>query len=323
MREYIKAHEVGWKNAKHRAQWSSTLTTYAAPIFGKLPAAAIDTALVLRALEAIWHSKPETASRLRGRIESVLDWARVHGYRIGENPARWKGHLDHILPPRAKVQRVKHHAALPYQEVATFLGELRKREGIAPRALEFVILTTARTGDIIGNHRDEKPPMKWSHVDFAARVWTVPSTKTETEHRVPLPGSAVRLLMEMKAVAIAGDVVFGLEANKPLSNMGMASVIRRINAHRKTQRLPGFVDSKQGNRTITVHGFRSTFRDWAAERTNYPREVAEMALAHAIPNAVEAAYRRGDLFDKRRRLMDAWADYCATVNIGKVVSIRA
>ena len=321
-RQFIADHEAGWRNAKHRAQWTNTLKTYASPVFGKLPVSEIDSGLVLRALKPIWYTKPETASRVRGRIESVLDWTRAHGYRSGENPAQWKGNLRALLPAKSKVARVKHHPALPYAEIGVFMADLRQREGVAARALEFAILCACRTGDIIGNERDDKPPMKWPHVDLDARVWTILSTKTDTVHRVPLSDSAVKLLKDVQALGL-GDNVFTGRSGEPLSNMAMASVIERINDDRKARGLPRYVDPKQGGRDVTVHGFRSTFRDWAAERTNYQNFVVEMALAHAISDDVEAAYRRSDLFDKRRRLMAEWARYCSTTAAGaKVVPIR-
>jgi integrase len=299
-REYIKAHEIGWRNAKHRAQWSSTLAACASPVFGKLPVSAIDTGLVLRALEAIWRKKPETASRVRGRIESVLDWARVHGFRTGENPARWKGHLDHLLPARSKVQRVRHHAALPFAEIGAFMAALRKREGVAARALEFKILTAARSGEALG--------ATWDEIDFGSKTWTVPAERMKAgkKHRVPLSAAALAILERLHEVRRDDFVFPGARAGRPLSEMAMLMLLRRMECD------------------VTAHGFRSSFRDWAAERTNFPNQVAEMALAHAIPDAVEAAYRRGDLFDKRRRLLEAWADYCATAGAASnVTPLRA
>jgi integrase len=287
VREYIKAHEVGWRNAKHRAQWSSTLATYASPVFGKLPISAIDTGLVLRALEAIWYKKPETASRVRGRIESVLDWARVHGFRSGENPALWKGHLDHLLPRRSKIQRVRHHAALPFAELGAFMAALRKREGVAARALEFTILTAARTGEALG--------ATWDEIDSGGKTWTVSAERMKAgeEHRVPLSAAAIAILERLHEVRRDDFVFPGVRAGRPLSEMAMLKLLQRMECD------------------VTVHGFRSTFRDWAAECTNFPDRVAEMALAHAVIDAVEAAYRRGDLIEKRRRLMEAWADFCS------------
>ncbi len=297
----IAAHAAGWRNAKHRAQWRSTLATYCYPVFGELPAAGVDTGLVMQALEPIWTSKPETASRVRGRIEAVLDWAAARGHRTGENPARWRGHLDKLLPGRRKVRRVKHHAALPFAELPGFLAELRQREGIGARALEFAVLTGARTGEIVG--------AKWSEVDLATRVWTVPAERMKAvrEHRVPLSDRAAELLEALPREKSNEHVFVGARLGQPLSNMALLETLRRMDRS-----------------DLTVHGFRSTFRDWAAERTSYPNHVVEMALAHAVPSAVEAAYRRGDLFDKRRRLMSAWADYCAQVpSIGAVVPMRA
>jgi len=285
---FIAAHEATWRNPKHRQQWSNTLTTYAGPVFGDLPVAAVDLALVLKALEPIWTEKPETASRLRGRIEQVLDWATVRGYRQGENPARWRGHLDKLLPARSKVATVEHHAALPYAEIAAFLADLRGRDALAARALEFVILTGARTSEALN--------ATWGEIDLAAAMWTIPGERMKAgrEHRVPLSPQAVALLADLGKVREVGcDWVFpGTRPKRPLSQMALLMLLRRM-----------------GRGDLTAHGFRSTFRDWAVEQTAFPREVAEAALAHVVGDKVEAAYRRGDLFDKRRRLMEAWADY--------------
>jgi integrase len=281
---YIDSHKAGWSNEKHTEQWTNTIETYAGPVIGALPVQAVDTGLVLKVLEPIWSKKPETATRLRGRIERVLDWARVRGYRAGENPARWRGHLDHLLPALAKKSRVVHHQAMPFAEVPGLVGKLREATGTAARCLEFVILTAARTGEAIY----AKP----SEFDLGNAIWTVPASrmKAKREHRVPLSPRAVAIVREM--LELGGEHVFpGYKVGKPLSNMTMLGALRRLAA--------GF----------TVHGFRSSFRDWAAERTHHQHEVCEMALAHTIANAAEAAYRRGDLFEKRRRLMDAWAEY--------------
>ena len=298
---HIAAHRAGWRNGKHRDQWSSTLETYVNPIIGALPVQAIDTTLVMKAVEPIWNEKPETASRVRGRIEAILDWATARGFRAGENPARWRGHLDKLLPKKTKVRRIEHHAALPYREIAAFVAELRSQEGIAARALEFAILTAARTGEVIG--------ALWGELDLADRLWTIPAErmKADKEHRVPLSDAAIAILEDLQRVR-QGDYVFpGGRAGRPISNMAMTMTLRRM-----------------GRGELTVHGFRSSFRDWAAERTGFPAEVAEMALAHAVSDKVEAAYRRGDLFQKRRQLMDAWARYCATpAPAGKVVSFAA
>ena len=298
---YINAQKAGWSNAKHGAQWPATLATYAYPIFGDLPVQAIDVGLVTKALEPIWNTKTETASRLRGRIEAVLDWATVRGYRQGDNPARWRGHLDKILPQRAKVQKVQHHSALPYAEIGDFMTKLREQDSTSALALEFLILTAARTGEVIG--------AAWNEIDFAEALWTVPDErmKAKKEHRIPLSKPALAILQRLHAHR-TGDYVFpGAKPNSPLSNMAMLKLLERMDLA-----------------DLTVHGFRSTFRDWAAERTNFPREVAEHALAHSLPDKVEAAYRRSDLFEKRRQLLDAWARFCdQPAAAGKVVPIAS
>lgn len=295
---YIKAHRTGWRNPKHAEQWEATLETYAGPVFGALPVQDVDTALVLRVLESIWATKPETASRVRGRIEHVLDWAKVRGYRTGENPARWRGHLDKLLPKRGKVRRVKHHPALPYEQIGAFVEKLRAEEGTGARALEFAILTAARTGEVIGATPAE--------IDLKKALWTIPAErmKAQREHRIPLSPRALEILKAQPE----GDYIFaGREKGKALSNMALLETVRRM-----------------GRADLTVHGFRSTFKDWAAECTSYPNELTEMALAHTIGSEVEAAYRRGDLFEKRKRLMLDWARYCDTPKRGgKVVPIRA
>jgi integrase len=288
---YIASHKAGWRNDKHAAQWEATLATYAEPVMGKLSVQAIDTALVLKVIEPLWTTKSETAGRLRGRIESVLDWAKVRGYRAGENPARWRGHLDKLLPARSKVRRVKHHAALPYVDLPVFLISLRGQDGTAARALEFAVLTAARTGEVIG--------ARWSEIDLAGKVWIVPAgrMKAGKEHRVPLSTRTLAILQDMQPHRHADDgfVFPGGKQGRPLSNMAFLMLLRRV-----------------GRDDLTTHGFRSSFRDWAAERTNFPAEVAEMALAHTVNGKVEQAYRRGDLFERRRRIMAEWAKFCAT-----------
>jgi integrase len=299
---YIRAHQAGWRNAKHADQWRNTLDTYAGPVFGKLPVQDVDVSLVMRVLEPIWTTKTETASRVRGRIEAVLDWATVRGYRRGDNPARWRGHLENLLAKRAKVQNVQHHAALPFDEVGAFIGALRRQEGVAAAALEFLILTATRTSETIGG--------RWSEIDFDNATWTIPADRIKAgrEHRVPLSEPAVALLNRLNKIR-HGDFIFpGGKTGKPLSNMALLALLKRMNRD-----------------DLTAHGFRSTFRDWAAERTNFPREVAEMALAHAVSDKVEAAYRRGDLFHKRRHLMVAWAKHCGAatpVSENKIISLR-
>lgn len=295
--KYVDVHRAAWKSAKHGDQWMSTLVTYAGPVIGALPVCDVDTGLVLRILEPIWTKKPETASRLRGRIEAVLDWARVRGYRTGDNPARWRGHLQKLLPALKKQQRVKHHPALPYDAIGAFMRDLRSQDSTGARALEFTILTAGRTGEVIGARPAE--------IDVGKAVWIVPAERMKAgrEHRVPLCPRA----LEIAKAQFDGDWLFpGMKEGQPLSNMAMLAVLERME---RTE--------------LTVHGFRSTFRDWASEQTNYPREVCEMALAHAIGDKAEAAYRRGDLFEKRRRLMNDWQKFCDRVaKSAKVTPIR-
>jgi integrase len=300
---YVMAHRAGWRNPKHAKQWTTTLASYAAPVLGRLPIGSIDVGLVMKVLEPIWALKPETAGRVRGRIEAVLDWAAARGYRAGENPARWRGHLDKLLPARSKVRKVKHHPALPYEELPAFLAELREQEGVAARALEYTILTAARTNETIGAQLPE--------IDMAAKVWTIPGErmKAERDHRVPLSAPALSILKRMGALRDSKHLFPG-GRRAGLSNMAMLELLRGMNERRAKKGKPKWLDPRQG-REIVPHGFRSTFRDWAAERTNFPSEVTEMALAHAVEDETEAAYRRGDLFEKRRRLMEAWARHCA------------
>jgi integrase len=296
---YIKAHRAGWRNPKHAQQWENTLATYAVPIIGALPVQAVDTALVCKVLEPIWSIKPETASRVRGRMEAVLDWAKVRGHREGENPAHWRGHLNKLLPARSKVRTVVHHAALSYAEVPAFMVTLRAYDETAARALEFTILTSARSGETIG--------AKWDEIDLIARMWAVPAArmKAHREHRVPLSDRAVKILRALPREA-ANDFVFIRPGGSGLTHSAMRLLLRRI----------GYAD-------IAVHGFRSSFSDWAAEQTAYPSHVIEQSLAHTISNAVERAYRRGDLFDKRRRLLDEWARFCNTpAPVGDVIPLQ-
>jgi len=297
---YIAAHKAGWKNAKHAQQWQNTLNAYASPVFGSLPVQDVDETHVYKVLEGLWATKTETATRLRSRIELVLDWAKARKYRKGENPARWRGHLDKLLPKRSKVQKVRNHAALPYAALPAFMDALRARKGTAPQALEFIILTGARESEVTN--------AKWSEFDMEARVWTVPGDrmKSAREHRVPLSEAAIRVLKGMQAER-QNDFVFpGWKAERPITGAACLKVLRDMDRP-----------------DLTVHGFRSTFRDWAAEQTNYPREVAEAALAHVVADKVEAAYRRGDLFEKRRRMMNDWAKYCdARSNTATVTPIR-
>ena len=301
--KYISAHSAGWKNIKHTSQWTNTLSTYAYPVFGDLPVQAIDVGMVMKVLEPIWTTKTETASRVRGRIEAILDWASVRKYREGENPARLKGHLDKLLPQRSKVQKVKHHPALPYDQIGDFMEKLGGQEGVAARGLEFKILTATRTDEVNG--------AKWSEVDFNEAIWTIPTERMKggKEHRVPLTTAVLNILNQMQGMRTSDYLFPGGKKNRPLSNMAFNQLLKRMGV---------------SNEIAVPHGFRSTFKDWALERTGYANEVSEMALAHSVGNKVEAAYRRGDLYDKRRRLMDAWADYCEETEPADstVVSLR-
>lgn len=308
--EYIKAHRAGWKNAKHADQWANTLRDYAHPVIGKLAVADVSRELVLRILQPIWLEKNETATRLRGRIEVVLDWAKAAGYRTGDNPAAWKGNLSAALAKPSKVQKVTSHPAVQAHEMGTFMQALRLCEGVSPKALEFVALTAARSGEVRG--------MVWGEVDRKAGVWVIPAVrmKAEREHRVPLSQQALALL-DAQGWGDAGAVVFPGGKGQALSDMSLTAVTRKL----------AFKD--KAGRVCVPHGLRSTFRDWAGEFTNYPRELAEQALAHAIGDATEQAYRRGDALDKRRVMMQAWAEFCDTVRSdaqvggGSVVSLRA
>jgi integrase len=298
---YIKAHRVSWRNAAHASQWESTLRVYAYPHIGAQPTGSIDTSLVMRVLEPIWTTKPETASRLRGRIETILNWAKVRGYRDGDNPARWKGHLDHLLPAKSKVRRIQHHAAMPYADVPEFLTALQEQQSVSARALEFLVLTAARTGEVMG--------LRWSEVEFKNRLWTIPDDRMKAgrAHRVPLCSRAVAVLQAIKPHEFEADAfVFpGSLPRKPQSNMTFLMLLRRMNLGH-----------------LTAHGFRATFKTWATERTNFPREVIEAALAHVAGDKMEAAYQRGDVFDKRRNLMEAWAAFCTAASPGKILSFQ-
>lgn len=290
---YIEASEAGWNNAKHRAQWSATLETYAFPHMGDLPVGEVQTAHVMAALGPIWRTKTETATRLRGRIESVLDYAKVLGWRTGENPALWRGHIAKLLPKPSKVKTVENHAALPWRDMGSFMAELRTRGGLPARALELTILAAARSGEVLG--------ARWGEFDLSEAVWRIPATrmKARREHRIPLSEPALAVLNKLFPMRdpLAGDWLLpGAREGRPLSNMAMEMLLRRM-----------------ARDDITVHGFRSTFRTWTAEATEYAGEVAEAALAHVKGDRVEAAYQRGDFFEKRRRLMADWAEFCDRV----------
>ena len=297
--ELIESKRPGWKNAKHAAQWTSTLEAYAFPKIGAVQLVKIETADVLSTLIPIWTAKPETANRVRQRIEAVIDYGSALGIRSGDNPARWRGHLDHLLPKPRKMRAVKHHPALPHAQIADFMAELAQREGVAARALAFTILTAARSSETRG--------IAWGEVDLEAKVWTIPAErmKAAKEHRVPLTDAALDLIGSRAEETSDDALIFESEAKKgkPISDMSMTAVLRRM-----------------GRADITVHGFRSTFRDWAGETTGFPREVIEAALAHGIKDKAEAAYARSDLFDKRRKLMNAWANIAMSEPSGKVVN---
>ncbi|MGH7160875.1 MAG: tyrosine-type recombinase/integrase [Acetobacteraceae bacterium] len=300
---YIAAHETSWRNAKHRQQWRNTLRDYVLPVIGKRSVAEIAVGDVMKIVEPLWSEKPETASRVRGRIEAILDYASARGWRTGDNPARWRGHLAHMLPARDKVARVQHHAALPWREIGGFIERLRKQHGMGAMAAEFAILTAARSGEVRG--------ARWVEIDLANKTWTIPAERMKAgrEHRVPLAERALEILHAVAPLRKAADaLVFpGQVMRRPLSDVALSQVVKAA-----------------GGQETTVHGFRSTFRDWCAEATAYPREVCEAALAHTNRDKTEAAYFRADLFERRRRLMAEWAEFCARPAIAaEVVAIRA
>jgi integrase len=297
---YIEAHKAGWRNAVHAEQWPASLAAYAYPVFGELPIQAIDVALVMKAIEPLWQTKTETANRTRGRIENILDWAKARGYRIGENPARWKGHLDKMLPRRSKVRAVEHHAALPYPQIAGLMAELRQQEGIAYRALEFTILTAVRSGEARG--------ARWSEIDRDAKVWNIPAARMKggRAHRVPLSDAALAVLDAMAEIRQSDFVFAGTKLNRSLGKEALSRTLIRM-----------------GRTDTTVHGLRSTFRDWCADCTTFQAEIAEAALAHQVGDAVERAYRRSDLFDRRRQMMDQWARFCSGPAGGEVIPLIA
>jgi integrase len=300
---YLGAHEASWTNSKHRQQWKNTLRDYVLPAIGDLPVGSVDTGAVVKIIEPLWRGKTETASRVRGRIENILDYAKVRSWRDGENPARWRGHLDHLLPRRGKVQHVEHHAALPWRESGAFMQRLRQNSCVSARCLEFLILTANRSGEVRG--------ARWNEIDLTHAVWTIPAErmKAEREHRVPLSDAALAVLREMAELGgEPGAFVFPVlkKPGRPLSDTALAKAVDAAGSD------------------ATVHGFRSTFRDWAGETTTFPREVIEMALAHRLGDAAEQAYARGDLFQKRAALMRAWADFCGrAMPAGEVVQLRA
>jgi integrase len=303
--EYVAAKRAGWSNPKHARQWASTLKQHASPVLGRLPVAAIDVDLVVKALQPIWETRHVTASRVRGRIEAVLDWAKTRKLRDGENPARWQGNLEHLLS--ANTRAVEHHEALRVPEIGAFMAELRRRDGVAARALEFTILTAARTGEALG--------ARWDEIDLRDRLWTVPPErlksgrrmKRDKPHLVPLSTAAMAILERMAKIR-ENEFVFPGARRAVMSDHAMLELLKRM-----------------GHEDLTVHGLRSTFRDWGGDYTDFANEMLELALGHAVPDKVEAAYRRGTMFEKRRKLMDAWAAYCAkpAAPTGDVVALRA
>lgn len=304
---YIAAHEHGWKNAKHSAQWTATLKTYAYPEFGRLFVRDVELPHILAVLEPLWTVKTVTAVRLRGRIESVIDWAIARSYRQGLNPARWKGHLQLMLASPRKIINEKHYPAIQISQVGQFVQQLREVEGASARALEVLLYTASRSAGVRGMTRQE--------LNEQTCTWTIPAQrmKAGVEHRIPLTDVVIKIIEKQTRIA-ESDLVFTSPRGQQLSDMAMAQVMRRMN----------FKDANGD--TCVPHGLRSTFRDWCSEHTNYPADVAEMALAHKIPDKVEAAYRRGDLFEKRRRLMEEWAAFCnkpMTSTLSNVVSIQA
>ncbi|MEI4196444.1 tyrosine-type recombinase/integrase [Roseovarius sp. E0-M6] len=297
MEKTLDARMAEFRNEKHKKQWRSTLDTYAVPLLGKMAVSDIDVSDVLRVLEPIWTTKTETASRLRGRIEAVLSWATVGGHRTGDNPARWRGNLDAVLPKPGKVAKVRHNPALSLADAADWFTDLRKRDGMATRALEFVALTAARSGEVRG--------ATWDEIDTEAGLWIIPADRMKAgkEHRVPLTAEAVALLEALPRMQ-GSDYVFPAARGGALSDMALSACMKRINEARDG----GYLDPRSG-RPAVPHGLRSTFRDWAAERTDYPREMAEMALAHTVGSTVERAYRRSDMIEKRRKMMAAWGEF--------------
>lgn len=301
---YIADHEKVWKGEKTALAWRSIFRDYVYPIMGTLPVGDVDTDLVMKVLKPLWFEKPATASNARAYIETVLDYARVSGYRSGENPARWRGHLVHRLPPSSKVRRVQHHRALPYAEAPAFMARLRKQQSIPARATEFLILTATRMNETLG--------ALWKEIDLEKGIWTVPALRSKRrsrpnakDHVVPLSRRAVAILKEMAETQLNEFVFPGMKMGRPLSKQPIETLVKKL------------------QQDITRHGFRSTFRDWAAETTNFPNHVLEMAVAHAIPSGAESAYRRGDLFEKRRQVMEAWAAYCERPPLKRVDASNA
>ncbi len=296
----MAAHRASWRNPRQDAQWSSSLRGYVYPVLGELPVEAVDVALVMKIVEPLWNTKNETGTRVRGRIEVVLDWAAARGYRHGENPARWRGHLENLLPKPSKVQRVAHHAALAYGKVPAVIEQLRQLDGVGACALEFLILTAGRLGEVIG--------AGWNEINLADRVWIIPGARMKSgrEHRVPLSDCAITIIEKMQAVRVDDSLFPSSKPGSRISYLPLSLALTKACAEK-----------------VTMHGFRSSFRDWCAEQTTFPTEVAELALAHQVGTKVEQAYMRSDLFEKRRQLAAAWARYCDTPAAdGRVIPMR-
>jgi integrase len=328
---YIATHAPTWENRKHIGQWYMTLTGKTpagkptkqnyCKLLHPVPVNEIDTQLILRVLEPIWLAKTETASRIRGRIEAVLGAATVKGHRSGDNPARWTNHLDHLLASKYKLTEDRHFPALDYRELPSFMHDLQQQDSVAARALEFLIYTATRIGDIIGQDHEDKPPMRWSHLNLDQQLWTVPKTKNSSEHRVPLSPAAIAVLKRMQQQQQSALVFPGQDPSKPLSNASMAAVIARINKQRESAGQPRYTDTKQGGRAVVPHGFRATFKSYCSDETDAARDVIEACLTHTISDALEASYRRSDFLRKRRHLMQEWGDYAAaTAATGTVVA---
>jgi integrase len=306
-KEYIDSHKAAWKNDKHLAQWTNTLETYANPFIGTKPLAEITTEDVLAILKPIWNTKTETATRVRSRIELVLSYAKAMKLRSGENPALWRGHLDALLPKPTKLKNVRHHPALPYAKMADFMAKLRATKGTSARALEFAILTAARSGEV--------RLATWPEIDLDAKLWTIPAERMKAgrEHWVPLSDQAIQLLKELPRIKDVDYLFPGMRDKKPLSDMSLSAIVRGYN-ETKDGTAAEWVD--RNGAEIVPHGFRSTFRDWSAEVGEFPREVAEHALAHSLPDKVEASYHRGSMLDRRRPMMQEWADYLDKLKTG-------
>ena len=313
---FISGKKAGWKNAKHAQQWENTLTTYASPLIGALPVESIDLALVRKVLDPIWREKTETASRVRSRIEAVLNWATVSKYRTGDNPARWRGNLEHLLPKPKDVSKPENQPALPYRQLGAFMAHLRQQTGIGAKPLELAILANARAGEVCG--------ATWSEIDLDNRCWHIPAArmKADKDHHIPLSDAAVRLLLSIPRIEGIDYVFPGIKKGKTISDSTMNKLIRQMHDNEVKAGRAGYIDVKQG-RVVVTHGFRSTFRDWAGETTAYAREVIEHAMAHQLKDKAEAAYARGSMFEKRRRLMADWSAFCdVEQRTAEVVPIR-